>query len=201
MLVDFHQGLILNKKTMARSYSANEAFSVQARTYPKVWSDGTVADIKKEAAKVAKAAPEEAKEWARGDAKIGFVNDWALLYPAVVPNAVDKAIEIVGKIANDLKAEFPAHTINFGAVGTEMVVKSVEGKKDKEYLLGISFRSPQGKSDVRFYKISNSAADGSNAEPLGKAVTQLVLENGMDRREFIDGESKFIEARRQPDRG
>lgn len=174
---------------MARSYSAKEAFTVQARTYPKVWADATRASI---------AAAEKRT-------KVGFTEEMALEKygindaPTMAPFSfvgakynADKAIDNIYKI---LKDELPASV--FKPYDTK-----VEFSKGS-YRVMAAFQSPSGNTDYRevasVYTVSGE--EETKQKLTARAIEQLIVENGAEHREIKDGKQTRIEARRQSDRG
>lgn len=189
---------------MARGFGAREAFTVQARTYPKIWRDGVKQDIlKRMKGSDAKMSVEEARAAADQIAKRSKSSlaplSAAQYYPEAIPGAAEKALKIADKIYEVMKNELPAHTVSLFAPATQLVKRDA-GDGDVAYDLKVGFRSPSGGTDTRTFNVAyglNSDNDKQSSRELAEAVEQLLVEHGMDREEIIDGKRQSIDARRR----
>lgn len=176
-------------------FGAREAFTVQARTYPKVWRDGTVADIDKNADSDKKRFGDYTLEQ-----KVeAFGSAWTEIIPGTVDGAADEAKRISNNVYNALRNELPAHTFN-GLAAENKVVERERKTTDgsfTEYGVQLVFESPNGTRDTRFFYVSPKGTDDKSMRAKAEAVLQLIIENGSERREISDGKQTKIEARRR----
>ena len=152
-------------------------YSVRARAYPMVWQSGTIKALEKEYAKPYKKI---------GKGKYDLPADKKSLF------------EIVGKITQILKNEFPAHTVSdvfvqddpdFKVGDTTELVKNVM----------VRLSSPTNQRVEVFVKRFINPIDESTEDfrIRIKQIADRVDEYGNDLQEFNDGR-KFINERRKP---
>lgn len=180
---------------MARGFGAKEAFTIQARTYPKVWRDGTVADIDKKAASDKKSFGNYTLE----EKVKAFGSAWTEIIPGTVDGAADEAKRISNDVYNVLRNELPAHTFE-GLAAENKVVEKERKTTDgsfTQYGVQLVFKSPNGTRDTRFFFVSPRGTDEKGMRAKAEAVLQLILENGSERREISDGKQTRIEERRR----
>lgn len=178
--------------------TASEAFTVAARTYPKLVREGMIANYEKDY-KRADSLDAELKYY-KGD-----LMDVAEFTPEAFGEGMTRYFgQYVGRIYNILKDDLPASTpYAFDVKATEKIHE--DGVK--EYVITMPFRSPSGKLDERklgsvysTYFEGETKKYGPNfTKAFATALVSALAKHGSDLQEVQGGKRVSLDKRRRND--